>query len=832
MSKILNQKFIVVVALVIFVTSGFIVHSPQSNNMGRMSQPLMRGPNQSVRTQTTSATDYGTFYLTTNLSVANGTSYTIRDENLVVQSLSLMQISLRVSGSLNIINSSITLSQAQYSMVREFNINLDNGSFFNLVNSSIIVSGAIVMNGSRVFIENSNINSTGTISSNPSESTLKMQVNNSVVNVVNSSLSGLYNQKMPMEYNDGQEYLYESGFSQNAVVPVKSSFSVVNRSYINSIRINVTYYGNSNESNDSLMVYYNNTYFGSLPLPYLANQSSREASFTLNFTGPLHNLTWMENTTNFRLKANISYYAAIALSNLTENMMSNDTVDLLGEQYFSYSIDNSTILVFNSSLGLNQESYSLSSGEPNYGRLSMDAFNSELYFGDIALKTSGVYNEPFFSLTSSRLFLFREVNVEPSYNGISYTGLNFTVLPTNANGSYAISSGAFTDTLTSLGDNWLSSWNEHPILYETTNNGNAWNYTSQFWINATPGQMPFSLEPYPALSRAPFSINYTLPVPYAKFSSGSNLTSFYGNLSIGYNGNLTGLKEVNLTWTLYKYGVFKASGNATMTNLSKSGNVVIRLNRTLTDSPGEYNISVHFSSRGLHVFENSGNVFSDFYVSPAPISAENVTISETGLGQGIIWGVQMNNSEIFSNSSSIRLSIEGPQNVTFVVPKGYSANLSYTFLDFNKTSYSVNFHRIFYSLKVENRIPGNRTAWQLVVDGHKYSTFSHNLTVTLPPGVYNYQVIDPSGFKSTNSSGIVNLTDSSANVTVISVKGQSLAEEITQDITSPHYYVPISFMVLVVVGILLRNSYHRWYVCNKCGATRKRKRDKCPYCGN
>ncbi len=833
MSKILSKELVVIAAIVMVVASGMIVNLTYANNSTVNANKLSRKTAPGTQFSSSNIAEDSPFYLTSNLTIQNGTSYIIKNEHVVVQSLSLTSITIHDMGSLIIINSSISLSREPYSKITDINICATNGSFFDLENSSIVVPGALTFDNSAVRIENSIIDSSGDKGLVPAESALTMQVNNSTMNMVNSSINGLYRQNSAFEYTDGQMYLYESGFSQNAIVPVRPSFNLKNKSYINSVNLSVTYYGNTNETNDSLEVYYNNSYIESLPLPYSTNQSSRVANFTLNFTGPLHNLTWMENSTNFRLVANISYYSAIALSNLTENIRSNDTVDLYGQQYFSYFLRDSTLFVYNSSLGLNQKPLNFLSGEPDYGKLSLISVNSSLYFGDISIDRNATYSSPFFILTNSSVYLFREIVVQPSYKGVSYNELNFSIFSAKAGGGYAVSKNvtSFNHTLNHFGDGWLANGMQRAVLYDTTNDGLYWDYLGQFDINATPGTVLFSADPYPSFSNSVRVVNYTSPVPYAVFPARDNMSGFNGSITVGYTGNLSGLKDVSVHWTLFRNQTEINSGSETIYDPGLSNALKLNLNKSMAAGPGSYNFTLKFDGSSPHAFSNSGIVYAIFSKNQPASRNANVTVAENGLSKGVIWGLKVGNTEYYSNGTALNFSINRSLSVVPIVPNGYYPGLKSLEVNFNATKYTISFHRTLYNVTFENSFPKSGLIWGVIVDGHQFTTRESNITVLLPPGNYNYEIVDPTGYHSTNSTGIISISGSPLNLTVVSSIHSSVWSLLAERLASPQYYVPISFFILFSLALMIRNAYHTWYLCEKCGVTRKKKRDKCPYCG-
>lgn len=836
MPRILNKELLVIVALTLLVLSGVIVHSHYFNRIGRISTTKPAGKNQ-PEPLSVNGDSFSMLYLTQNISISPGTTSTIDNQHVVLQSISATSIGISVYGKLDIMNSTITISSAPYSTVKDFALDAHNGSVLDIFNSSIVTPGSFSFNGTNVTIQDSNINSTKTSSNGPRDNALTIQVNNSHMKVVNSTIEGLYSQNSPLEYRDGGLYLYESGFSQSATVPTKVSSYRVNDSYINSAEVNVTYQGASNETVNSLEVYYNNSYLTSLMLPYTYNETSRQENFTVNFTGTLHNLSWMENTSHFRLVANISYSTAIALSNMTVGLMSNDTVDLYGQKYYSYNINNSTALFFNSSLGLNENSYAFDSGEPNFNRLSMSALNSTIFLGDTSLAGEVTYSQPFFSLDNSSLYLFREIDVNTSYRGIPYSGAIFTLQPSNY-GPAEISAKSFVhfrNEINSTGFKWLNQPKELPALYETANNGSDWNYTYEFTLSASPGNMSVSLNPFPYLPGTPYVVNYRLPVPYADFSIEKNILNFTGNVTVDFSGNLACVGNLNLYWNLYRNNSLSDHGIYRFNYSSLNSTIPLPLHSMANITYGNYTLKIDVQSTSLHVFRNASNLTVSFSI-PAPVHPITVhrkilyNIREVGLSGSRMWGLNVNGTEYFSTSSTISVANASGQKITVIAPYGDKASTPMINLSLNETNYTLEFSKIYYTLSFKNNIPNGGIEWSVTVNGNIYTTSNRTLELKLLPGSYNFVVHEPSGYTASNTSGIVNLTSGPVNISVVSLRHFSIESVIVGKLANPYYYTTLLGITIASIAFLVRRRYHTWYVCEKCGATRESKKAECPSC--
>lgn len=833
MSKILGKEFTVVLAILIILTSGLFVHSFYSSATGHMPT---RGRNNKGNRYTAGSyaspnIPKNTVYITDNITVPVGQAYSLTNENIVIESLSLNSIQINSSGTLNIINSSLAISGASYSVVKDFFIKSGNGSSLNILNSTLMFSGAVFLNGTTATISGSSLNSTSQVYPNPELDALRLQTDNTTLRVLNSTISGLYRQNSSVEYSDAGLYCYEPGFSQNAVVPMAVSSHVENRSMINKVEINVTYVGNSTENINSLWVYYNNTVIDQLPLPYTVNQTSRQANFTVEIPGVEHSLNWMENSSNFRIVAHINFPDAIALSNVTETMMSNDTVNLYGLPYYSYVFSRSTVLFYNTGIGLNEKPELLSTGQANPGRLFLTATNSSVLMGDTHMSENSTYSSPFFNIGNSSIFLFRAVQVAMFSHGIQVTNGSYAITPAYGPGEVSNSSrAAFGNMLNRTGSSWFLGQNA--VLYETSSNGMSWNYTNEFMVSSGTGNTSFSVPPFPELFSGAQPLLFNINVPFASFGiAGVNVSANgSGEISVQLAGNLSGLRSLTASWNIYQGNQSLYQGTESVPNTSATGNIVLPFATSPAIQPGQYTVFVHFSSRYTSALNKSGWANSSFYVKQVPAGGYNVTIREQGLSRGMIWGISIHGVDSYSNSTSILITLDNGTKASLIIPQGMQSNSSTINLNSQSLNYTVQFWATEYTVSFFNRnIPAN-SSWSLVIDGHIYYAHGQNISLTLQPGTYNYLVSDPQGYSLSANEGIVNLSNSSRTVSLSSARIVPISSRVTQILEMPQAYIPLTILAVLVITMIGWRSSHTWYACENCGSTRKRKRDRCPYC--
>ncbi len=779
-----------------------------------------------------SSSTSSTFYLTGNVTVKAGEDYTISNENLLVESLYETSLEITVYGNLSIVNSSIALDNVSYSKVLNFSIYMEPGSRFTLQNSSLVFPGALYFTRSYARIANSSVNSSISDFQNPYDCSLRISSNYSQISIWHSTVNGLYRQYESYEYMDGYQYLYNTPYSSsNSTIPMTPASHLRKDAYINSAVINVTYSSKYNESSSYLKIGYAGNLLKEYELPFNLSEKQVTQSFKVNFSGLEHNLTWMESTTNFYVISVINSQTPITIYNLSEFFYSNDTVSLYGSGLYSYNFSNSNVTVFNSSLGVNDAVNVLVSGQSNPGKIYMDLINSTLVFGDSSLLNQGSYNDPFFLNHNSRIFFLREIKVDAFSHSIPVQGLRYNLSPSD---SVNLAGSTFLKSINSTGSGWIYAKN-YAVVYEMANLSDVFNYTGTFSISSAGSTGYFSVSPFPTLDKGPLNFTFaSLSVPYSIFdirgfkvyANGS------GEFELQWNGNLSALADLNLSWELCTSTSEISKGNTNISNPGTAGGQVIHINSLNNLEPGNYTIKAKVLISQEHAFNNSGIVSSDFFLGiPAP-TEHGITIFKQGSIDGKIWGVSIGNSYLYSNGTAIYTNITGNATAKIIGPSGYESSPATINLTPNQSQYNITFFRIQYDITFENGNISRGSQWELIIAGSRLRSDNATITVALQPGSYNYEAVDPQGYAIQNSTGIIQVGNSSFTVNLVSKKIIPLPEAIEKRLSLPEYYLPIAFASVIAISIAGWNGSHTWYVCKACGSTRKRKRKPCPYCGN
>lgn len=820
----INPRTWVIAMLVSFlcVHISYSIHPGQSSPASAIAPP-MRHANGKFSP--------GTFYLTRNVTVPDNQTYTISNENLVLESLNQLQLGFTVFGNLRIRDSRISMDQAAYSRLANFSIFMEPGSTLNITNSNMAFPGRLHFDHSNVSISDSNITSSSTIAGNPSDNALTMNATGSDMSISNSTLKGLYRQHGQKEYLDGMKYLDATPYSiSNLTLPMAFAGGINERSIINAASFNVSYTSKYNENSSYLEVYHNGSMIADHLLPYNRSESGKTITFKVNFTGRGKNLSWMSNSSNFHLVSVINSGKPITILNISEQLDSNDTVSLYGMGLYSYGITNSRVMAYNSTLGVNDNSTYLPNGERNPNRLSMSLRNTSLVMEDSSSSSQGNYADPFFNAADSSIFFARSVQAEAFSHGIRVQNLTYAVSHKWPSGRL---SSTYLNALESTGTIWTMD-SGRSVVYETLNKAGIFNYTDSFTISSGTDSSHFSISPYPSLSQGSINVPFVADsIPFAHFHiSGAKVsTNGPGSFTLKWAGNLSNIPAMTVHWALNNSTAVVTDGISSLPNPGKNGSYMVSMRSNSPIPAGNYTLHVDATTSSEHAFSNGGKYMYNTTVAPVHPESYPVTIAAHGQKAGSVWGVSVGNHTYYTTTGAISFNITGNTTADVISPGGFFP--SHAVLKISKTeeTYSVSFSRLEYILTFRNANITTGQKWELLISGMKLYSTNSTIQVHLVPGSYNYEVIDPHGFQVSHPDGIVDVANGSKAVSVNSVKVISWPRALENSLSLPEYYLPIFMAAIIVIALLGWNASHTWYICSNCGSTRKRKRDACPYCG-
>ncbi len=292
--------------------------------------------------------------------------------------------------------------------------------------------------------------------------------------------------------------------------------------------------------------------------------------------------------------------------------------------------------------------------------------------------------------------------------------------------------------------------------------------TVQYWVNIVIGGSNGKVKPASGWYNESSSIWVTaIPDPgfYAKWV-GKGLGNYTGPNN---EAEITVLSQINETaiFSVEKYNEsFTESGlpagTAWWVNLSGIGNVsttgttiIFYLpNGTYNFRDGStgYNSSLPEGYLGVSGEELPGtNITNITSIGFQRISSEKfypVTFYETGLMNGTIWYVAVNQTAQTSDATAVSLRVINGTYPFSPVSPGYTANVSSGSLSVNGTPVVVyiRFTRdIFVLHEGENGSPGlnNGSVWEITVNGVSYYSTTDSMNITLANGTYSYSVNSP-----------------------------------------------------------------------------------------
>ncbi len=782
------------------------------------------------------------YYVTSNVTVPAGSKIVLRSENIVIQSLNLTTIQFNVSGTLVIENSTMTVSGADYSVSSTADIFSHSGSSIIIENSTLEFPGALNFQNSTVSIVNSSLNSTLTSSSSPFYQSLLLTANNSYLNIFNSTISGVYDQKHTFEYVGGSFFCNSPQFSKNEVIPLSALGSEPGNPVINRISVSINYSAGGNENWDYLWIYVENSLIENYSLPYTNSSSYAELNFTITGSNLEHRLNWFSNSSNFSLVLHNGYPNATFLNNLTEYLYSNDTVSLYGQNLYNIMLNNSTLSSYDSSFGLNYANLSDGPGELSPFKHSIVAHNSTLYLVDSTICNQTGYSSPFFVLSNSTVLFYKVVRFSFLSGGIAVSNVFYnltcqdSVNPGNLQ-KYQDLIKRILSNDTKYGFN--SNIRDMKILlYDYFNSAQTPDYSGNYALLAGNSLNYLSVTPFPSLSRKQMNLSYELKVPYAGITmSGLKLTeNGLSYVIVNYSGNSIPLSESNLSVTLSNASSSRIIGTFPLSNLS--GTRMINLTFTLPTgfSPGNYWITAALTTNETAALNNSGAIQQSAYVYPGSIlnstRIKYVSFTETGLRNELVWGISVNGSSLYTNSSSLGFYLVRSANVTVLIPPGYSDNRSTFLVNVSSSTgnYTVKFTKKTAELTVRNLGLKTGVIWYLTIGGVKQKIDTVSYTVILSPATYNYEIMDTGNYRVVNGTGIVNISTGTLNLTVKSL-------EVTGTITGIINFLSQaegSCLFLLAAGSAFASFLwwrkHKWHVCADCNNTRKSRGGICRVC--
>lgn len=255
----------------------------------------------------------------------------------------------------------------------------------------------------------------------------------------------------------------------------------------------------------------------------------------------------------------------------------------------------------------------------------------------------------------------------------------------------------------------------------------------------------------------------------------------YGSTSYAVSFAEVGLPQ-GTDWTVSIGNIVEHSINKTIAFEEPNGKYLF----TISSVPG---FTPHPSS--IYVLVSGENVSYVIVWSPVLYP---VSFVESGLASGTFWNVTLGNVTSTSSNDAITFNLSNGT-YTYTIPSvdGIPSSIANGTLRVNGSPVKV-LLRFVVALQltfIENGLPSG-THWSVWINGSYYDSSSSLIAINLPNSTYNYVVLLPTGYSTSEASGKV-----SWNNTVVLV-----------EVSSPLWY-EIAISALVVLIALIAIFYFR-----------------------
>ena len=728
------------------------------------------------------------YYMTSDISIPNGSSYSIHNTRFIVTG----NYSIFDSGTLSITNSTITGQNGCDHLTVMIKGSYGYPAVIRISGSEYKIPGSIALQDATGSFLNSQLSSGYSNVSDPQESLTFSAVYSNVFSF-NSTFTGLIQTNSSPIYTAGYESFNRSiPFSSNAIIPLNYWNGSGEDPLVSAITVTMQYSGDNPSGTNSVVF----DYFG-LNYTYYFNSTGSvftydNTSFSIPVKEPFKSsLNYSENMT-----AEMHIYpetgSNTTIKTLCIEYRSNDTVSYYGNDFFTYEIDHTNAIYVNSSLELSRNKRYLYLNLQNPEHDYLRATNASIYLAD-SLSSSASGNCPFYVKQSSAIFCLYYVGIFFYDQGRIIT--NFTVSVDSGNNNSTIDYvNSFVNSVVvanDIPDGYVScSFYETYLLSDLVASNNII-YTNEYCVNL-------------------YGENYTLSLPPYNLSSGNEIFDTYqaslpGVFIYPLTGDIIMGQDNNVAFRVGDYSSIPLNFSYSISFFSNTDPLSKTLDQTCNLLAGEYvqkdyNISfpdfaantteliitVHSSKPTIN-----GRNFTETYFLEAYVNASLRTLAT------FIW---------LNDDSEIALTLNitgnsGPANpVLNIRVTSYASNVtmlnctlkvstdnfSYRFRynlslpsvpDNITISASLSSHVLMYvkgSVRQILPIEGNSSyfaiskivfketglpagiSWGIDLNGSSYTSCQATLCIQVKNGKYNFSVTGIPGFVSNISSGIVN----------------------------------------------------------------------------
>ena len=501
---------------------------------------------------------YNSTYLTGNILIPSGKKLLFENTTIIAENLTLKTIEIWVKGTLVLDNSTLEVSAEYSSAIRQVLIHGLPNSTIIIRSSKIISPGEFYLNQSTLTVINSSIFPANLSKSDPFERTTRLVSKSSSINIINSSIGGLFN-------CSGNRYfpvaVWNSeilNFAQNSTIPLNETNVTYRNSYVVSAEISFNYSGISTEDNNSLVVLFGNKTVEKISLPWRNGEGLQKNQSTFTFSTS-HLPVWFQNKTNFQIKLLDNFYSPVEIRNLSITLISNDTVSLYPVSMFNYILTNSILFSVHSSLGINDNPLFIMKNIVNPEKNRIIANRSSLYIVNSLISGGTNYSSSPFCNLRSDIYLSRIVSVKGTYHKLSI--INFQPMITDESNILENISKKINSKI----DSMMSAFNilnggQTSLVYGYGNGTSNFTYLGNYEISFMNSSSSLFLPPFPSFNDSVLNVEIIAIVPEVSFHldksnfvSGANSILNFSALSSSMSLN-TGQHQFNLAQ--YSIGIY------------------------------------------------------------------------------------------------------------------------------------------------------------------------------------------------------------------------------------------------------------------------------------
>ena len=493
--------------------------------------------------ETYGSTDtFSTFYLDGNMEIAPTGSMTFYNTLIEVTGAAA---NITINGSFRMYGSAILPLSSGNRLRLTTGSDLLSSPFMAMDRSRIAITGEVAFSDSKVVLWNSSISS-ALADPDSAPQTLTLGMSNSSLYAYNSSFSGL------LRTNDSEiKDIASGGFypsvpiSSNTSISYTYSDSMFNSSLVTGLSANITYsVSNPTGENALLISYENNSYRYQLPSTGNAN-TYESRNVTLPINGTFNDLLGFENSLTTDMVMNSRVGSNSTVKSITLSLRSNDSVDILGQEYFSYAINGSSVYILDSFLNVDTSPVAGYSNLPNSHHDSLNLENSTLDLACSTLDDSG--NTTFYDANRSSVNFFSTAEIRAHSGTYPVTGFTPAFHPAvDSHHTSSANSGivAAERLITANSGQHFSQYSA--LLLSRFSNGSESIYTGMYNVSIYGGEYILSLPPYTLNGSDLVTENYSTDLPVVTAMVGARSVVEGTNCTV--NLSIEDLSSANVTF--------------------------------------------------------------------------------------------------------------------------------------------------------------------------------------------------------------------------------------------------------------------------------------------